>query len=255
MNQKRQGIDVILANIAGGVGIALAGWATVCGLGQWYYIGAAGLIGVAIVLVRRANRCPHCLAVIDLRSPHTRFCPRCGRDASPTPDCDPSEDEAGAAREGTLPGVKIADPRDGRTVDSETLDAIQSNAEAVRQTLSSKHGVEMEYGMESLVRLDELIGGVGGKIDEAARRALVAMNGAFVGESIIAMYGGCWIEDSDHGLGVRTCGGLMAFPFSKVAKLVDSGEFDSVASFARAIPFIERQSGRSGPKLPIDQRN
>lgn len=255
MNQRRRRIDVTLASIAGGLGVVLAGWATACGLGQWYGIGAAGLIGVAIVFVRRANRCPHCLEVIELRSPHTRFCPRCGREVSPRADCGPSEGEAGAARDGTSPGVATADPRDGRMVDCETLDAIRSNAEAVRQSLSSKHGVEMEYGMESLARLDELIGGIGGKVDEAARRALIAMNGAFVGEAIIAMYGGCWIEDSDRGLGVRTCGGLVAFPFSKVAKLVDSGEFDSVASFARAIPFIERQSGNDGPILPTDPGN
>lgn len=250
MNQQQRGFDVILANTLGGAGIVLAGLTMACDLGQWYYIGAAGLIGVAIVLVRRANRCPHCLEVIDLRSPHTRFCPGCGREVLPAADPGPNDGEAGSARGGTLPGGNIADPRDDQMVDRETLDAIRSNAEVVRQSLSSKHGMEMAYGMESLAQLDELIGGIAGKVDEATRRSLVEMNGAFVGEAIIAMYGGCWIEDSDHGLGVRTGGGLKAFPFNKVAKLVDSGEFDSVASFARAIPFIEQQSGRCGPTLP-----
>jgi hypothetical protein len=70
-----------------------------------------------------------------------------------------------------------------------------------------------------------------------SQAGLVGVIGSFLGEAIIAAYGGEWVQ-SEHGLGVRTIGGIVAFPFAKVQKQFANGSADSTRSMFTVLPVI-----------------
>ena len=75
----------------------------------------------------------------------------------------------------------------------------------------------------------------GGLAGQAQRNKLASMFGSFVGECIIACYGGTWVQregswcvafDKSHAV----------FPFLKVAKQIENGVKDGIGGFSRGIP-------------------
>jgi hypothetical protein len=72
----------------------------------------------------------------------------------------------------------------------------------------------------------------------------VALFGSYLGEAIIASFGGRWEESEEHPLHIALVGGATAFPFVKVAKQMQNGlaDGDSIAGFFRAVPRFLEQS-------------
>ena len=65
--------------------------------------------------------------------------------------------------------------------------------------------------------------------------------GAYVGEAIIATYGGAWAYfDEVDQWGIRFDDGNGAFPIAKVHKQLEDGEYDSVFSFFTTLPKLRR---------------
>jgi len=117
---------------------------------------------------------------------------------------------------------------------------IKANAELASQQFLEISDVEFGYNAPSVWWLD-------GYIERQRERpesndnefveGLVSVLGSWLGECIIACYGGEWAE-IDGGWGVRFDESNAAFPFSKVRKHFRNGSSDSVWSFFETIPIV-----------------
>jgi hypothetical protein len=116
-------------------------------------------------------------------------------------------------------------------------------AEKLISTLSAQSGVELGYDGLSVEWVDGFIERQRVRFPGAAADGLVNVIGAFVGECVIANYGGRWRED-EHGWGVFFDDGNAAYPFAKVRKQFDNGREggDSVHSFYETIGVLFKRS-------------
>jgi len=124
---------------------------------------------------------------------------------------------------------------------AEQLDQIRANAQKVVDTLDPLTDFAFGYDGQSLEYLD-------GYLDRQRQRPegppdIATVVGCYVGEAIIATYGGEWIREEKLGLGVKVQG-ITASPFNKVTKMLDEGleGGQSVSSFVRAVAAIIKQS-------------
>lgn len=128
---------------------------------------------------------------------------------------------------------------------------IRENADLFVGTMREELGVELGLDAESVRWLDGYIERNRGALEPAAREKFVSVLGSFLGEAIIAEYGGEWVEQ-DGGWAVHVTDNVTAFPFAKVAKHLESGAGDSVHAFFAAIPALieharrQRESEGSG---------
>ncbi|HEX6045389.1 MAG TPA: hypothetical protein VFZ22_12940 [Pyrinomonadaceae bacterium] len=76
------------------------------------------------------------------------------------------------------------------------------------------------------------------------------MFGSFLGECIIRCYGGTWKQDESRVWCVAFDDKNAAFPFAKVAKQMDNGLEDGIASFFNVMPLIFKDLEQSKPKKP-----
>ena len=74
----------------------------------------------------------------------------------------------------------------------------------------------------------------------ANRSDLISHFAAFVGESLIARYGGEWSQDKSGEWGVSLTGSAWVCPLIKVQKQFQNGPTDSVAAFFESIPDLDR---------------
>ena len=79
---------------------------------------------------------------------------------------------------------------------------------------------------------------------------LTSVFGSFLGECIIRCYGGAWKEHEVEVWCVAFNDEDMAFPFNKVAKQLDNGLVDGIASFFRAVPIIFEDLSLAKPPTP-----
>jgi hypothetical protein len=107
-------------------------------------------------------------------------------------------------------------------------------------TLSERLGVHLKYDRASVEWLDGYIDRVRLNLDESSIDGITNSIGSFLGECIIANYGGQWRE-SEGTWGVffsdrddRSA----AFPFNKVRKQLLNGAEDSILSFYDVIPVV-----------------
>ncbi|KAB8142716.1 hypothetical protein F8S13_14295 [Chloroflexia bacterium SDU3-3] len=121
------------------------------------------------------------------------------------------------------------------------LTRIRANTDLVIAQLGPQSGIPgFGRNRESLAFVEQFIErtrscGLG----SVARENMAAVFGCFLGECVIAAYGGEW-EEYEGTWCVRFANGTMAFPFAKVCKLVENGleGGDSIVSFYRVVPFI-----------------
>lgn len=105
-------------------------------------------------------------------------------------------------------------------------------------------GVHLRYDRASVERLDGYIGRVRLTLDESSVDGLTNSVGSFLGECIIANYGGEWRE-AEGPWGVFFSGRndrSAAFPLNKVRKHILNGEGDSMLSFYDVLPVVLGQS-------------
>lgn len=132
---------------------------------------------------------------------------------------------------------------------------IRANAEMVVQQLRPLSGIDFGYTQESVEWLDGYIERLrsSGEFESVeAKDKLINVFGSFLGECIVRCYGGTW-KQNEEGWGVAFDDDNVAFPFVKVAKQIDNGSEDSIASFFTVIPLVFKNlpgSVQSTPKRP-----
>lgn len=115
----------------------------------------------------------------------------------------------------------------------------RKTAENVVSHFRDELSVELKYDEASIEWLDGYINRIRLKIDKENYSGLATALGAYVGETIIATYGGAWAYSEDvNQWGIRFDDGNAAFPISKVYKQLEDGEFDSVLSFFTILPKV-----------------
>ena len=130
---------------------------------------------------------------------------------------------------------------------------IRANAEMVVEQLRPLSGIDFGYTKESVEWLEGYIERLrnSGEFDNGeTKNKLTSVFGSFLGECVVRCYGGTW---KLHEAGVW-CVAFndedMAFPFAKVAKQIDNGLEDGIASFFNVIPTIFDDLARATSKKP-----
>jgi hypothetical protein len=129
---------------------------------------------------------------------------------------------------------------------------IKANAELVLQQLRQLRGVDSGYTQESVEWLEGYIerlrqsAEVG---DDETKNTLISVFGSFLGECIARSYGGTWRQHEGVWC-VAFNNDNMAFPFAKVAKQIDYGLEDGIASFFKAIPIVFEDVALAEPSTP-----
>ena len=117
----------------------------------------------------------------------------------------------------------------------------------VVQQLRPLSGIDFGYTHESVEWLDGYIERLrsSGEFESVeVKDKLTSVFGSFLGECIVRCYGGTW-KHHDEGWSVVFDDDNVAFPFAKVAKQIDNGSEDSIASFFRVIPIVFKNLPRS----------
>jgi hypothetical protein len=120
------------------------------------------------------------------------------------------------------------------------IEHIKANSEMVVVQMRQLSGTNFDYNLESVEWLEgyvERLRSSGQFESEEDKRKLTSVFGSFLGEAIIHCFGGKWV-DKDGTWAVAFSPDGMAFPFSKVAKQMDNGLEDGIASFFNAIPLL-----------------
>lgn len=120
-------------------------------------------------------------------------------------------------------------------VPSPVMDAVRrqlrDHADGLVRTLA-RVGIELEYDHAGVRAIDRYVEDNRAlwSADDCDRMALAI--GAFLGECMVAVYGGQWREDAERGPGVHLpAADITAFPLTKAGKHIRGDHSDSVASF------------------------
>jgi hypothetical protein len=128
---------------------------------------------------------------------------------------------------------------------------IRANAEMVVQTLRPLSGIDFGYTKESVKWLEgyiERLRNSGEFENVETRTKLISVFGSFLGECIVRCHGGAWKLDEEAGVWcVAFAKDQTAFPFAKVAKQIDNGLEDGIASFFDVIPILFEHIVREAP--------
>lgn len=120
------------------------------------------------------------------------------------------------------------------------LARIKANTDLVIAQLAEASGIAFGLNTASLAYLEGFIERQRARgLSAGATDRLVSVFGSFLGECIVANYGGRWVEH-DHGWAINLDGRVLAFPFAKVRKLFDGGldRGESIVGFFEAIPLF-----------------
>ena len=118
---------------------------------------------------------------------------------------------------------------------------ITALAQKLIATLAEGLDVRLKYDRASVEWMDGYIERIRSSLEESAVAGLSNSIGAFLGECIIANYGGQWRE-SEGRWGVYFDEQNAAYPFAKVQKQLLNGSEDSILSFYKAIPVVFNKS-------------
>jgi len=128
-------------------------------------------------------------------------------------------------------------------------------AEGVVTHMREQLGIELRYDKESIQWLDGYINRIRLELNKEIYAGLAAALGAYVGETIINVYGGTWAYFEKQGSwGIQLNDGNGAFPIAKVYKQLEDGEFDSVYSFFTIIPLIN-EIASAPPNSVVERSN
>ncbi|MDQ3753879.1 MAG: hypothetical protein M3371_04015 [Acidobacteriota bacterium] len=117
---------------------------------------------------------------------------------------------------------------------------IKDLAQNLTSTLSEMLGVNLKYDRASVEWLSGYIERIRLNLDESSIDGLTNSIGSFLGECVIANYGGEWRE-SEGTWGIFFSGRndrSAAFPFNKVRKQLLNGAEDSILSFYDVLPIV-----------------
>jgi hypothetical protein len=128
-----------------------------------------------------------------------------------------------------------------RLSDAEILGLLRANAEFVVETLTSEAGFPFAFNSRSVEWLDGYINRIRTGTWSKDQIALLFSNfGSYLGEAILAAYGGAWAQDK-YGWHIRFDERNRVYPFAKVAKQWKNGPEDSILSFYSTIGTVFRK--------------
>ncbi|HEV3144155.1 MAG TPA: hypothetical protein VGZ47_09750 [Gemmataceae bacterium] len=134
---------------------------------------------------------------------------------------------------------------------------LRANAEIVARTIRDNLNVELSFDEAGVEWIDGYIDRLRGSLPAEQRSGLIEMLAAFVGECMIQTFGGAWAE-REGSWGVQVSERIWACPFAKIQKQFENGSEDSVASFFRCTPLLdkhlaeEKSSDPSGASNVVD---
>ena len=114
-------------------------------------------------------------------------------------------------------------------------------------------GIDFGYTRESVEWLEGYIERLrnSGEFETVEmKNKLTSVFGSFLGECIVRCYDGTWKQHEAGLWCVAFDDDNVAFPFAKVAKQMDNGLEDGIASFFRVIPTIFKDLVRAVPSTP-----
>lgn len=117
---------------------------------------------------------------------------------------------------------------------------LKEAAQGVVRVFREQFGQELTYDKEGVIALDAYIEQIRETTEPEVRDALVTSFGAFLGEAMIASYGGRWGQQEGR-WGVLIADKIWGFPFAKVLKHFEDGTGDSVRSFFTAVPALLKE--------------
>lgn len=118
---------------------------------------------------------------------------------------------------------------------------IRANAALVVETFASTTDFTFGFDSRSVEWLDGYVNRIRtGEWSEDQIDQLVSNFGSYLGEAIVAAYGGAWAQD-EHGWHIRFDEPNRAYPFAKMAKQLKNGPEDSIFSFYSAIGAVFRK--------------
>jgi hypothetical protein len=130
---------------------------------------------------------------------------------------------------------------------TETVRLIRANAALVVSTCLTLAGFEFNYASRSVEWLDGYIERIRtGPTSSAELEQLVSNFGSYLGEAIIAAYGGAWSQD-EYCWHIRFNEKNRAYPFNKVEKQLLNGPEDSIFAFYRSIGPLISDRPNTGP--------
>ena len=123
----------------------------------------------------------------------------------------------------------------------------------VVQQLRPRSDIDFGYTKESVEWLEGYIERLrnSGEFESVeVKNKLTSVFGSFLGECVVRCYGGTWKLHEAGVWCVAFNDDNMAFPFAKVAKQIDNGLEDGIASFFTVIPEIFHDLARAVPSTP-----
>jgi len=129
---------------------------------------------------------------------------------------------------------------------------IIANAELVVGQVRQLSGADLGYTEESVKWLEGYIECLrnSGEFDNVeTKNKLTSVFGSFLGECIVRNYGGAWTQH-DGVWCVAFDDKNIAFPFAKVAKQMENGLEDGIASYFTVIPIVFKNLVRAEPSKP-----
>jgi hypothetical protein len=117
---------------------------------------------------------------------------------------------------------------------------LRAAAEQAVKMFADGNVVHLKFDLDGVRWVDGYINRCRHEFPRGQRSGLVGYLGAFVGECIIATFGGQWTL-GDHGLwGVQVTKHVWACPRAKIEKQFENGPSDSVAGFVEFIPLLDK---------------
>lgn len=132
---------------------------------------------------------------------------------------------------------------------AEAVRFIRANAAFVVSACQPLTGFEFNYSAGSIKWLDSYIERIRTEPPtDDERQQLVSNLGSYLGEAIIAAYGGTWSQD-EFGWHIRFDEKNRAYPFNKVAKQFLNGSEDSIFGFYSSIAPLQGPHGQGRQQL------
>ena len=117
---------------------------------------------------------------------------------------------------------------------------LRAAAEQMVKMFADGKIAQLKFDLDGVRWVDGYINRCRHEFPPGQRSGLVSYLSAFVGECIIATFGGEWTL-GDHGLwGVQVTKHVWACPRAKIEKQFESGPSESVASFVEFIPALDK---------------
>jgi hypothetical protein len=125
--------------------------------------------------------------------------------------------------------------------EEKAMESIKRNMMSVIEFLG-RNSIENDFGLKALQFLENHIDEHRDEFSEPVKDTYYLTVGSYLGECLCRAYDGKWIKDEQFGWGVSMYDGkLIAFPFSKVSKWLESGTTgDSFVSIFTSTPGLLR---------------